>query len=112
MIGRVASDKGCTPGQVTLAFVHALGDDVAPIPGTKRRAYLEENVAALDVELTEEDLAALHRRGDGPRRSLRRHVVALRGVGHRQPGRDPGRGEPARGPPFRGIGVRSESRPG
>ena len=59
VIGRVASDKGCTPGQVALAFVHALGDDVAPIPGTKRRAYLEENVAALDVELTEEDLAAL-----------------------------------------------------
>ena len=51
--------KGCTPGQVALAFVHAAGLDVAPIPGTKRRTYLEENVAALDVELTEEDLAIL-----------------------------------------------------
>ncbi len=59
VVGKVASAKGCTPGQVALAFVHALGDDVAPIPGTKRRAYLEENVGALDVELTAEDLAAL-----------------------------------------------------
>jgi aryl-alcohol dehydrogenase-like predicted oxidoreductase len=59
VVEQVASAKGCTPGQVALAFVHALGDDVAPIPGTKRRSYLEENVAALDVELTEEDLAAL-----------------------------------------------------
>ena len=39
--------------------MHAAGRDVAPIPGTKRRTYLEENVAALDVELTEEDLAVL-----------------------------------------------------
>ncbi len=59
VVEQVASARGCTPGQVALAFVHALGDDVAPIPGTKRRSYLEENVAALDVELTEEDLAAL-----------------------------------------------------
>jgi aryl-alcohol dehydrogenase-like predicted oxidoreductase len=59
VVGQVASAKGCTPGQVALAFVHALGDDVAPIPGTKRRAYLEENVGALDVELTADDLAAL-----------------------------------------------------
>ncbi len=59
VVERVASDRGCTPGQVALAFVHAQGHDVAPIPGTKRRSYLEENVAALEVELTEEDLAAL-----------------------------------------------------
>ena len=59
VVERVASARGCTPGQVALAFVHAQGHDVAPIPGTKRRAYLEENVAALEVELTEEDLAAL-----------------------------------------------------
>ena len=39
--------------------MHAAGRDVAPIPGTKRRTYLEENVAALDVDLTEEDLAVL-----------------------------------------------------
>ena len=59
LIDELASAKGCTPGQVALAFVHAAGRDVAPIPGTKHRAYLEENVAALDVELTEEDLALL-----------------------------------------------------
>ena len=57
VIDQLASAKGCTPGQIALAFVHAAGRDVAPIPGTKRRTYLEENVAALDVELTEEDLA-------------------------------------------------------
>ena len=59
VIDQLASAKGCTPGQIALAFVHAAGRDVAPIPGTKRRTYLEENVAALEVELTEEDLAVL-----------------------------------------------------
>ena len=59
VIDQLASAKGCTPGQIALAFVHAAGRDVAPIPGTKRRTYLEENAAALDVELTEEDLAVL-----------------------------------------------------
>jgi aryl-alcohol dehydrogenase-like predicted oxidoreductase len=68
VVERVASDRGCTPGQVALAFVHAQGRDVAPIPGTKRRSYLEENVAALEVQLTQQDLSALTRaepaRGD------------------------------------------------
>ena len=59
VVDELASAKGCTPGQIALAFVHAAGRDVAPIPGTKHVAYLEENVAALDVELTEEDLAVL-----------------------------------------------------
>jgi aryl-alcohol dehydrogenase-like predicted oxidoreductase len=59
VVERVASAQGCTPGQVALAFVHAQGRDVAPIPGTKRRSYLEENVGALEVELTEDDIAAL-----------------------------------------------------
>jgi aryl-alcohol dehydrogenase-like predicted oxidoreductase len=59
VVDQLASAKGCTPGQIALAFVHAAGRDVAPIPGTKHRTYLEENVAALDVELTEEDLAVL-----------------------------------------------------
>ncbi len=61
VVDQLAQAKGCTPGQIALAFVHAAGRDVAPIPGTKRRRYLEENVAALDVELTEEDLAILDR---------------------------------------------------
>jgi aryl-alcohol dehydrogenase-like predicted oxidoreductase len=59
VIDELAAVKGCAAGQVALAFVHAAGRDVAPIPGTKRRTYLEENVAALEVELTEEDLAIL-----------------------------------------------------
>ncbi len=66
VVERVASARGCTPGQVALAFVHALGHDVAPIPGTKRRAYLEENVAALDVSLTEEDLQPPSPSSPGP----------------------------------------------
>jgi aryl-alcohol dehydrogenase-like predicted oxidoreductase len=68
VIDQLAAAKGCTPAQIALAFVHAAGRDVAPIPGTKRRRYLEENVAALGVELTEEELAVLDRvdlaRGD------------------------------------------------
>jgi aryl-alcohol dehydrogenase-like predicted oxidoreductase len=59
VVDQLAAAKGCTPGQIALAFVHAAGRDVAPIPGTKRRTYLEENAAAVDVELTEEDLAVL-----------------------------------------------------
>ncbi len=59
VLDQLAASKGCTPGQVALAFVHAAGRDGAPLPGPKRRTYLEENVAALDVELTEEDLAIL-----------------------------------------------------
>jgi len=59
VVDQLAEAKGCTAAQVALAFVHAAGHDTAPIPGTKRRRYLEENVAALDVELTEEDLAVL-----------------------------------------------------
>jgi aryl-alcohol dehydrogenase-like predicted oxidoreductase len=61
VVDQLAQAKGCTPGQIALAFVHAAGRDVAPIPGTKHREFLEENVAALDVELTEEDLAILDR---------------------------------------------------
>jgi aryl-alcohol dehydrogenase-like predicted oxidoreductase len=55
----IASEKGCTPGQLALAWVLAQGDDVVPIPGTKRVKYLEENTGALDVDLTADDLAAL-----------------------------------------------------
>jgi aryl-alcohol dehydrogenase-like predicted oxidoreductase len=58
-VKEIAEAKGCTPGQLALAWVLAQGDDVVPIPGTKRRTYLEENVGALDVELDSADLAAL-----------------------------------------------------
>ena len=54
-----AARKGCTPGQLALAWVLAQGDDVVPIPGTKRRSYLEENVAALAVTLTPAELAEI-----------------------------------------------------
>jgi aryl-alcohol dehydrogenase-like predicted oxidoreductase len=58
-VGEIAAEKGVTPGQLALAWVMAQGDDVVPIPGTKRVRYLEENVAAVDVALTAEDLARL-----------------------------------------------------
>ena len=58
-IDALASAKGCTPAQVALAWVHAQGRDLAPIPGTKRRRYLEENIGALEVELSEDDLVRL-----------------------------------------------------
>ncbi|WP_202977204.1 aldo/keto reductase [Nocardioides caeni] len=55
----LAAQHGCTPGQLALAWVLAQGDDIAPIPGTKRVRYLEENVSALGVQLAPADLAAL-----------------------------------------------------
>ena len=55
----LAAAKGVTAGQLALAWVHAQGDDVVPIPGTKRRRYLEENVAALDVTLTDDEMKQL-----------------------------------------------------
>jgi aryl-alcohol dehydrogenase-like predicted oxidoreductase len=59
VIAEVARAKRATPAQVALAWVHAQGDDVVPIPGTKRVRYLEENVAALDVDLDAQDLARI-----------------------------------------------------
>jgi aryl-alcohol dehydrogenase-like predicted oxidoreductase len=58
-VRELADEKGVTPAQLALAWVHAQGEDVIPIPGTKRRRYLEENVAALDVELSADDLRRL-----------------------------------------------------
>jgi aryl-alcohol dehydrogenase-like predicted oxidoreductase len=55
----MAADKGITAGQLALAWLLAQGNDVAPIPGTKRRSYLAENLGAVDVTLSPEDLAAL-----------------------------------------------------
>ena len=55
-IEQMATSKGCTPSQLALAWVLSRGDDVIPIPGTKRRKYLEQNVAALDVVLDSADL--------------------------------------------------------
>ncbi|HKF80918.1 MAG TPA: aldo/keto reductase [Thermoleophilaceae bacterium] len=58
-VEELAAEKGCTPGQLALAWVLAQGEDIVPIPGTKRRRYLEENLAALDVELTPDDMARI-----------------------------------------------------
>ncbi|NHC14568.1 aldo/keto reductase [Motilibacter deserti] len=55
----LAAEKGCTAGQLALAWVLAQGEDVVPIPGTKRRAYLEENAGAVAVQLTADDLRRL-----------------------------------------------------
>ena len=55
----LAAEKGCKPAQLALAWVLAQGEDIVPIPGTKRRAYLEENVGALRVGLTPEDLSRI-----------------------------------------------------
>jgi aryl-alcohol dehydrogenase-like predicted oxidoreductase len=59
LVREVAREKGATAGQVALAWLLHKGDDIVPIPGTKRRSYLEENVGALDVTLTPDDLTRL-----------------------------------------------------
>jgi aryl-alcohol dehydrogenase-like predicted oxidoreductase len=58
-VKEIAQTKGYTPAQLALAWLLAQGDDIVPIPGTKRRKYLEENAAALAIELTEDDLKAI-----------------------------------------------------
>ncbi len=58
-IEKIAAARKCTPAQVALAWVQAQGGDIVPIPGTKRRTYLEQNVAALDVKLSREETATL-----------------------------------------------------
>ena len=58
-ISAMAADKGCTPAQLALAWVLHQGEDLVPIPGTKRRKYLEDNLGALDVELSDADLARI-----------------------------------------------------
>jgi len=58
-VQELAAQKGATPGQVALAWLLHRGEDIVPIPGTKRRRYLEENAGALEVKLTAEDVAQL-----------------------------------------------------
>jgi aryl-alcohol dehydrogenase-like predicted oxidoreductase len=58
-LDQLAADRGVPAGQLALAWVHSRGEDVFPIPGTKRRKYLEENAAAFDIELTDAELDAL-----------------------------------------------------
>ena len=58
-MAEVAEEKGITAAQLAIAWVLAQGEDIVPIPGTKRRTYLEDNAGAADVELTAEDLARI-----------------------------------------------------
>ena len=58
-VREISEEKGVTPAQLALAWVLAQGEEIVPIPGTKRRSYLEENAAAVDIELTEEELATI-----------------------------------------------------
>jgi len=59
-VEEIAREKGCTPSQLALAWVLAQGEEIVPIPGTKRRKYLEENVGALNVKLTADDLRRIN----------------------------------------------------
>jgi aryl-alcohol dehydrogenase-like predicted oxidoreductase len=59
-VGEIATQKRCQPSQLALAWVLAQGEDIVPIPGTKHRNYLEENVKALDVKLTADDLRRIN----------------------------------------------------
>jgi aryl-alcohol dehydrogenase-like predicted oxidoreductase len=58
-VRELAEEKGCTPAQLALAWVLSRGDDVVPIPGTKRRTYLEQNAAASEITLSEDELERL-----------------------------------------------------
>ena len=60
-VEKIAAQKGCKPSQLALAWVLAQGDDIIPIPGTKRRTYLDENIGALGVHLSADELAAIDR---------------------------------------------------
>ena len=55
-VGEIAGRKNCSPAQLALAWLLAQGDDIVPIPGTKQRRYLEENLRSLEIELTTADL--------------------------------------------------------
>src|SRR3954470_6751324 len=66
IVGRVrelADERGATPAQIALAWVHSRGDDVVPIPGTKRRRWLEENAAAVELDLQPDEIARLEEVG-------------------------------------------------
>lgn len=80
-VEEIAKEKQCTPAQLALAWVLAQGDGIVPIPGTKRRKYLEQNAAALDVELNKEDLKRIEEIAPrGVAAGLRYPEEAMRGV--------------------------------
>jgi aryl-alcohol dehydrogenase-like predicted oxidoreductase len=78
-VGEIADDKGVTPAQLALAWVLAQGEDIVPIPGTKRRSYLEQNAAAAEVEMSADELARID--AELPQASGERYDEAgMRGV--------------------------------
>ena len=98
--------RASRPAQLAIAWVLAQGDDLVPIPGTKRRTYLEQNAAAVDVELTEDDLARIDAELPADRgRALRRG-----GDGQRQPLSDPRSARPTTAASAPGF-VRARGRP-
>ncbi len=58
-LNELAKKKGCKPGQLALAWVHHQGDDVFPIPGTKTLRFVQENIAAFDIKLSEQEMTEL-----------------------------------------------------
>lgn len=81
IVGQVAARHGATPGQIALAWVLQRGSDIVPIPGTKRRSYLEQNVAAADIVLSDDDVSRLDAAlvsVAGPRYSAERMVTVDR----------------------------------
>jgi aryl-alcohol dehydrogenase-like predicted oxidoreductase len=60
-VQNLAKEKKCTPAQLALAWLLAQGEDIVPIPGTKRQKYLEENIAAASIQLITDDLARIEK---------------------------------------------------
>jgi aryl-alcohol dehydrogenase-like predicted oxidoreductase len=81
-IHQIAAEKKCTPAQLALAWVLAQGEDLVPIPGTKRRKYLDENLGAVDVKLTAADLARIDQVAPrGATAGARYHAEGMKRVG-------------------------------
>lgn len=78
-LSAIAKKKGCTTGQLTLAWLLAQGDDIFPIPGTKKIKYLEENLGSLDVKLTPEDVEQIRKKIEAAEVSGGRYPEAMSG---------------------------------
>jgi len=80
-IKEIANEKDCKPSQLALAWLLAQGEDIVPIPGTKRIQYLEENVRALTISLTDSDLARINEVAPrGAASGERYHEAGMKGV--------------------------------
>ena len=79
-INELAKNKGCTPGQLTLAWLLAQGDDIIPIPGTKKIKYLEENMAALNVKLTSSEKLEIRKAVESAEVHGERYPEAMKGT--------------------------------